>query len=72
MLEAPPGFEPGVELLQSSALPLGDGAGEEPKERRGPNDRRSARPATTRPERSQRRSAGGVEAASRGAGAPTI
>ena len=27
MLEAPPGFEPGMELLQSSALPLGDGAG---------------------------------------------
>ena len=25
-LEAPPGFEPGMELLQSSALPLGDGA----------------------------------------------
>src|ERR1700731_842579 len=26
MLEAPPGFEPGVEVLQTSALPLGDGA----------------------------------------------
>ena len=25
--EAPPGFEPGVEDLQSSALPLGHGAG---------------------------------------------
>ena len=25
-LEAPPGIEPGMELLQSSALPLGDGA----------------------------------------------
>src|SRR5262245_318946 len=25
-MEAPPGFEPGMELLQSSALPLGDGA----------------------------------------------
>ena len=25
-LEAPPGFEPGVEVLQTSALPLGDGA----------------------------------------------
>ena len=25
-LEAPPGFEPGMELLQSSALPLGYGA----------------------------------------------
>ena len=24
--EAPPGFEPGVEVLQTSALPLGDGA----------------------------------------------
>src|SRR5262249_48429225 len=27
-VEAPPGFEPGVEVLQTSALPLGDGAGE--------------------------------------------
>jgi hypothetical protein len=27
-LEAPPGFEPGVEVLQTSALPLGDGADE--------------------------------------------
>ena len=26
ILEAPPGIEPGMELLQSSALPLGDGA----------------------------------------------
>ena len=26
-LEAPPGFEPGIEVLQTSALPLGDGAG---------------------------------------------
>jgi hypothetical protein len=26
MLEAPPGFEPGMEVLQTSALPLGDGA----------------------------------------------
>ena len=25
-VEAPPGFEPGVEVLQTSALPLGDGA----------------------------------------------
>jgi hypothetical protein len=25
-LEAPPGFEPGLEVLQTSALPLGDGA----------------------------------------------
>ena len=25
-LEAPPGFEPGIEVLQTSALPLGDGA----------------------------------------------
>ena len=29
-LEAPPGFEPGIEVLQTSALPLGDGAGREP------------------------------------------
>jgi hypothetical protein len=27
MLEAPPGFEPGMKVLQTSALPLGDGAG---------------------------------------------
>jgi hypothetical protein len=27
LLEAPPGFEPGMEVLQTSALPLGDGAG---------------------------------------------
>jgi hypothetical protein len=26
-LEAPPGFEPGMEVLQTSALPLGYGAG---------------------------------------------
>ena len=25
-MEAPPGFEPGMEVLQTSALPLGDGA----------------------------------------------
>ncbi len=25
-LEAPPGLEPGMEVLQTSALPLGDGA----------------------------------------------
>src|SRR5205823_140055 len=28
-VEAPPGFEPGVEVLQTSALPLGDGASQE-------------------------------------------
>ena len=28
-LEAPPGFEPGIEVLQTSALPLGDGADQE-------------------------------------------
>ena len=26
-MEAPPGFEPGVKVLQTSALPLGYGAG---------------------------------------------
>ncbi len=26
LMEAPPGFEPGMEVLQTSALPLGDGA----------------------------------------------
>ena len=25
-MEAPPGIEPGMEVLQTSALPLGDGA----------------------------------------------
>jgi hypothetical protein len=30
-LEAPPGFEPGMEVLQTSALPLGDGAGRKPQ-----------------------------------------
>jgi hypothetical protein len=29
ILEAPPGFEPGMEVLQTSALPLGDGAVED-------------------------------------------
>jgi hypothetical protein len=29
-LEAPPGFEPGMEVLQTSALPLGDGAVRKP------------------------------------------
>ena len=33
-VEAPPGFEPGVEVLQTSALPLGDGAPE--KQNGGP------------------------------------
>ena len=28
-MEAPPGFEPGMEVLQTSALPLGDGADSE-------------------------------------------
>jgi hypothetical protein len=28
-VEAPPGFEPGMEVLQTSALPLGDGADRE-------------------------------------------
>ncbi len=34
-LEAPPGFEPGMEVLQTSALPLGDGA----DRNRDPEDR---------------------------------
>ena len=29
-MEAPPGFEPGMEVLQTSALPLGDGAVRKP------------------------------------------
>ena len=32
ILEAPPGFEPGVEVLQTSALPLGDGADRKPED----------------------------------------
>jgi hypothetical protein len=35
-LEAPPGFEPGVEVLQTSALPLGDGASKWLAGRKGP------------------------------------
>ena len=35
-LEAPPGFEPGVEVLQTSALPLGDGAVPGPETKNGP------------------------------------
>ena len=34
-LEAPPGFEPGMEVLQTSALPLGDGAGRSAQNERG-------------------------------------
>ena len=39
LMEAPPGFEPGVKVLQTSALPLGYGAmvaslGIEPRTRR--------------------------------------
>ena len=30
-MEAPPGFEPGMEVLQTSALPLGDGAVRKPE-----------------------------------------
>ena len=32
ILEAPPGFEPGMEVLQTSALPLGDGARLNPRD----------------------------------------
>ena len=45
-MEAPPGFEPGMEVLQTSALPLGDGAGWNlcgkirPRLRRGYNSER--------------------------------
>src|SRR5439155_4692350 len=38
-LEAPPGFEPGVEVLQTSALPLGDGA---PEKQNGGSTREAA------------------------------
>ena len=40
-LEAPPGFEPGVEVLQTSALPLGDGAPK--KQHAGPAARATTR-----------------------------
>ncbi len=33
-MEAPPGFEPGMEVLQTSALPLGDGAARTRADRR--------------------------------------
>jgi hypothetical protein len=49
-LEAPPGFEPGIEVLQTSALPLGDGAGRKlsagrfrPRLRRGNNSAQNSR-----------------------------
>src|SRR5947207_13187546 len=42
-MEAPPGFEPGVEVLQTSALPLGDGADRTKKERRVREDPPCAR-----------------------------
>ena len=35
-MEAPPGFEPGMEVLQTSALPLGDGADQSPETKNGP------------------------------------
>jgi hypothetical protein len=44
VLEAPPGFEPGMEVLQTSALPLGDGADRACGEcRPGPNRPQKAR-----------------------------
>src|SRR5262249_20073552 len=45
-LEAPPGFEPGMEVLQTSALPLGDGADRRtfPAERGTPHRTRPHRP----------------------------
>src|SRR5688572_2531734 len=74
ILEAPPGIEPGMELLQSSALPLGDGAlGENDKA--GPRESPAIRPgcpeecraeAATRASKPER----GPEGARRGAGAP--
>ena len=43
-MEAPPGFEPGMEVLQTSALPLGYGAAGVPlgRTRRGSEDGRGA------------------------------
>ena len=85
-MEAPPGFEPGMEVLQTSALPLGDGAGRTSimqgnpaacyarrQQRSGESNASIIRysPANqhpVRPERSRRRSGGGVKAASRRAG----
>src|SRR5437667_6592073 len=45
-MEAPPGFEPGVEVLQTSALPLGDGADRTKKQRRVRQDPPSCADAT--------------------------
>src|SRR5580765_2558170 len=46
MVEAPPGFEPGVEVLQTSALPLGDGASKWHAGHEGPRClRQASRPA---------------------------
>ena len=44
-MEAPPGFEPGMEVLQTSALPLGDGAYQD-RPRTQKNPRRRARENT--------------------------
>ena len=44
-LEAPPGFEPGVEVLQTSALPLGDGA---PEKQNGGSSHAEDPPANAR------------------------
>ena len=59
-LEAPPGFEPGMEVLQTSALPLGDGA-----DREGRSQVRQPR-ATKKPAR--RRACAGCAGVRIGAG----
>ena len=39
-MEAPPGLEPGMEVLQTSALPLGDGADWSARDWRGNPEKR--------------------------------
>jgi hypothetical protein len=43
-LEAPPGFEPGMEVLQTSALPLGDGAVRTAEDSEGWSGKRDSNP----------------------------
>src|SRR5215217_5760216 len=49
-LEAPPGFEPGMEVLQTSALPLGDGADRERGTLSGRPDLYRGSPVVSRPD----------------------
>jgi hypothetical protein len=69
-LEAPPRFELGMEVLQTSALPLGDGA-----DRTGRQERAASRPALhIKPARGAEWAMGphGAERAERGEGPPRV